>query len=41
MIGFGLPDDHTHAPNEKLHLPNFYQGIETVIHYLDILASQA
>jgi len=40
MIGFGLPDDRTHAPNEKLHLPNFYQGIETVIHYLDILASQ-
>ncbi len=37
MIGFGLPDDNTHAPNEKLHLPNFYKGIETVIHYLDIL----
>jgi acetylornithine deacetylase/succinyl-diaminopimelate desuccinylase-like protein len=39
MIGFGLPDDNTHAPNEKLHLPNFYKGIETVIHYLDIAAS--
>lgn len=38
MIGFGLPDDHTHAPNEKFHLPNFYRGIETVIHYLDTLA---
>lgn len=37
MIGFGLPDDNTHAPNEKLHLANFYMGIETVIHYLDIL----
>lgn len=36
MIGFGLPDDHTHAPNEKLSLPNFYRGIETVIHYLDL-----
>lgn len=35
MIGFGLPDDRTHAPNEKFHLPNFYNGIETVIHYLD------
>jgi len=40
MIGFGLPDDRTHAPNEKFHLPNFYRGIQTVIHYLDILASR-
>lgn len=36
MIGFGLPDDRTHAPNEKFHLPNFYHGIETVIHYLEL-----
>ena len=36
MMGFGLPDDNTHAPNEKLHLPNFYRGIETIIHYLDL-----
>lgn len=39
MIGFGLPDDRTHAPNEKFHLPNFYHGIETVIHYLDLFKS--
>lgn len=39
MIGFGLPDDHTHAPNEKFHLPNFYNGIETVIHFLDLFKS--
>jgi acetylornithine deacetylase/succinyl-diaminopimelate desuccinylase-like protein len=37
LIGFGLPDDNIHAPNEKLHLPNFYRGIETLIHYLWIL----
>ena len=36
MIGFGLPDDRTHAPNEKFHLPNFYNGIETIIHYLEL-----
>lgn len=38
MIGFGLPDDHTHAPNEKFYIPNFYHGIETVIHYLDLFS---
>jgi acetylornithine deacetylase/succinyl-diaminopimelate desuccinylase-like protein len=35
--GFGLPDDNTHAPNEKIHLPNFYREIETLIHYFAIL----
>ncbi len=39
MVGFGLPDDHTHAPNEKFHLPNFYKGVETVIHFLDLFKS--
>jgi acetylornithine deacetylase/succinyl-diaminopimelate desuccinylase-like protein len=37
LIGFGMPDDNTHAPNEKYHLPNFYHGIETLIHYFGIL----
>jgi acetylornithine deacetylase/succinyl-diaminopimelate desuccinylase-like protein len=37
MMGFGLPDDNAHAPNEKLSLPCFYRGIETVIHYLALL----
>jgi acetylornithine deacetylase/succinyl-diaminopimelate desuccinylase-like protein len=31
LMGFALPDDHIHAPNEKFHLPNFYKGIETSI----------
>ncbi len=38
MMGIGLPDDNPHAPNEKLHLPNFYHGIETMIHYFYTLA---
>jgi len=38
MIGFGLPDDRTHSPNEKFHLPNFYYGIETVIHFFDLFS---
>jgi acetylornithine deacetylase/succinyl-diaminopimelate desuccinylase-like protein len=37
MMGFGLPDDNLHAPNEKFHLPNFYRGIETVGRYLELL----
>jgi acetylornithine deacetylase/succinyl-diaminopimelate desuccinylase-like protein len=38
MMGFGLPDDNLHAPNEKLYLPNFFRGIEAVIRYLEKLA---
>ena len=34
LLGFGLPDDNLHAPNEKMHLPNFYRGIETFIRFL-------
>jgi acetylornithine deacetylase/succinyl-diaminopimelate desuccinylase-like protein len=34
LMGFGLPDDNLHAPNEKFHLPNFYNGIRTSIAFL-------
>ena len=34
LMGFGLPDDGLHSPNEKFHLPNFHQGIETVEKFL-------
>lgn len=37
MLGFGLPDDGLHSPNERFYLPNFYKGIETVIRYWDTL----
>ncbi|MGO9262428.1 MAG: dipeptidase [Bryobacteraceae bacterium] len=37
MMGFGLPDDNLHAPNEKFHLPNFYRGIQAMAKYLEIL----
>ena len=39
MMGFGLPDDNLHAPNEKMHLPNFFRGIEAVARYLEILGA--
>ena len=41
MMGFGLPDDNAHAPNEKVHLPTLYRGTEAVIHYFSLLAAQA
>ncbi|MBV8207877.1 MAG: dipeptidase [Acidobacteria bacterium] len=37
MMGFGLPDDNLHAPNEKFHIPNFYAGIESIIRWLQLL----
>ena len=39
MMGFGLPDDNLHAPNEKLHLPNFFSGIAAVTRYLEMLGA--
>jgi acetylornithine deacetylase/succinyl-diaminopimelate desuccinylase-like protein len=38
MMGFSLPDDNLHAPNEKFHLPNFEHGIEAYIRFLYELA---
>lgn len=29
LLGFGLPDENAHAPNERLHLDNFYKGIHS------------
>ena len=37
MMGFGLPDDNLHAPNEKFHIANFYRGIESVIVFFERL----
>lgn len=34
LMGFALPDDRLHGPNEKFHLPNFHNGIATSIHFL-------
>jgi hypothetical protein len=29
-----------HAPNEKFHLPNFYRGIATSIHFLNEVSTR-
>lgn len=34
LTGFGLPDDNLHAPNEKIHLPTYYRGIEAFTRFL-------
>jgi acetylornithine deacetylase/succinyl-diaminopimelate desuccinylase-like protein len=35
LMGFGLPDDGLHSPNEKYHLDNYYKGIMTVAHFFE------
>jgi acetylornithine deacetylase/succinyl-diaminopimelate desuccinylase-like protein len=35
MLGFGLPDDNIHGPNEKQHMATLYRGVETVIRFLN------
>ncbi len=37
LMGFGLPDDRLHSPNEKFDIPNYYQGIRTTVRLLDRL----
>ncbi len=34
LMGFGLPDDNLHAPNEKFSLSNLYSGTESIIRFL-------
>jgi acetylornithine deacetylase/succinyl-diaminopimelate desuccinylase-like protein len=36
LMGFGLPDDGLHSPNEKYKLSNYYTGIKTVAHFLEM-----
>ncbi len=34
LMGFGLPDDNLHAPNEKYSLSQFFKGVRTVARFL-------
>lgn len=40
LLGFGLPDDHIHAPNESIHLPTFQRGIVAAGRFLDEVGSR-
>lgn len=35
LMGFGLPDDGLHSPNEKYRISNYYAGIRTIAHFLE------
>jgi acetylornithine deacetylase/succinyl-diaminopimelate desuccinylase-like protein len=38
LLGFGLPDENSHAPNEKLYLENYHQGIISCAYFYEELA---
>ena len=35
LMGFGLPDDGLHSPNEKYKVSNYYAGIMTIAHFFE------
>lgn len=39
LLGWGLPDDNTHSPNEKFCLADFHRGIKASAHLWNELAS--
>jgi len=41
LMGFGLPDDGLHSPNEKYKLSNYYAGIMTIAHFFEQYGEQS
>jgi acetylornithine deacetylase/succinyl-diaminopimelate desuccinylase-like protein len=41
LMGFGLPDDNLHAPNEKMKLDNVFKGIDASARYMELLKRSA
>ena len=39
LLGFGLPDDAIHAPNERVFLPNLFRGTEACIELYQLLGN--
>lgn len=37
LLGFGLPDENAHSPDEHLNINNFFGGIKTSIHFFNEL----
>lgn len=40
LMGFGLPDDGLHSPNEKYRIGNYYQGIRTIARFFEEYGKQ-
>ncbi|MDX9758186.1 MAG: dipeptidase [Bacteroidota bacterium] len=38
LLGFGLPDDNLHAPNEKMDLSQFRAGMATTVYFFEEFA---
>jgi len=41
LMGFGLPDDGLHSPNEKYKIENYYLGIATIARFFEQYGAQA
>src|SRR5256885_507541 len=39
LIGFGLPDENAHAPDEHIYLENYFNGIKAIAHFYADLAT--
>jgi acetylornithine deacetylase/succinyl-diaminopimelate desuccinylase-like protein len=39
LIGFGLPDENAHAPDEHIALENYFGGIKAIAHFYADLAT--
>jgi acetylornithine deacetylase/succinyl-diaminopimelate desuccinylase-like protein len=39
LMGFGLPDENAHAPDEHIALENYFGGIKAIAHFYEDLAS--
>jgi len=41
LLGFGLPTDNPHSPDEHFNLDNFHNGIKTSAYFFDTLADMS
>jgi len=40
MMGFSLPEDNLHAPNERYYLPNFSRAVESYIRFFEAISHE-